>query len=69
MIEIRQIDGVTEYFVDRNLHRPNGPAIIWNESKWAWWLNDTPHRYYGACSDTGKWWIHGLCVKMYGNRV
>ena len=63
MIAIRQIDGVTEYFVDRKYHRVNGPAIEWDHGGGAWWLFGERHRYYGPRGEYDCWYIHGEQIK------
>jgi hypothetical protein len=53
-------DGTIEYTINGKFHRANGPARIWGNMKEAWWLNDLPHRYYGAQASFHNWWmIHG----------
>lgn len=45
---------------DGDLHKTNGPALIWADGVKSWWLNGLHHRYYGVQSnDGGVWWIHG----------
>lgn len=45
---------------DGDLHKANGPAILWADGIKSWWCNGQPHRYYGLQSnDNGVWWIHG----------
>jgi hypothetical protein len=63
------IDGIPEEFtgdlsdyVDRNTHREDGPAIIWDDGGRAWWLNGKCHRTDGpAIEDNGSasWWFEG----------
>jgi hypothetical protein len=54
---------VIEYIKDGMYHRANGPAM-WHRNGGCWWLNDKPHRYYGARSSyIVEWWIHGEMIK------
>lgn len=47
MIErIKTRDGI-EYHLGDIKHRTNGPAIIYNEGDWRWYLHGNAHRYYG----------------------
>ena len=51
------------YRLDGELHRPNGPAIIWSESSWEWRMRGTRHRYYGPSNPSGTWCIYGSIIK------
>ena len=51
------------YTLNDKHHRPNGPAIIWEDKTWNWALNHLCHRYYGPDSDEGHWTIHGVQIK------
>lgn len=47
-----------------DLHKSNGPARIWHDGDWAWYLNGKDHRYYGpTCSFLTDWEIHGVKIK------
>jgi len=49
------IDGIHEYKVDGNLHREDGPAVIWPSGTQQWYLNGKLHREDGpACI-----WVDG----------
>ena len=55
--------GLTEYRIGGNLHRPNGPAIVWHD-RWAWCLYNLPHRYYGPQhSQSPDWMIRDVEFK------
>lgn len=53
-----------EYNLNGFKHRPNGPAVVWDDGMNMWWLHGEPHRYYGP-SDTmsDDWQVHGEYVK------
>lgn len=64
MREVRHIDSITEYLLDRKYHRSNGPAIVWDGDGYGgWWLFGNRHRYYGPRADYESWYIHGDCIK------
>ena len=65
MIERKLTDGgMIEYRDGRHLHRPNGPARIWENGSQAWWFYGDWHRYYGPHTSWGdNWYIHGKQVK------
>lgn len=63
---ITEIDYGTSvhYRLKNELHRPNGPAIIWSDGSWVWLFNGDYHRYYGPqCNDENWWWIHDVRIK------
>jgi hypothetical protein len=65
MIRLERVDdnNSTIYWIDGKIHRPNGPAIIWNRRRqWAWWLFGDAHRYYGPQNQGGDWCIRGRWV-------
>jgi hypothetical protein len=65
MIEIRNTaNNGFVYLLNGNWHRSNGPARVWANGDWGWYLNDRQHRYYGPQANN-EWWIHGECIK-YG---
>jgi hypothetical protein len=66
MREVRHIDGITEYLLDRKHHRANGPAKIWQGRTWYWCLYGVNHRYYGPATTHQEWWIHGVFIKING---
>ena len=54
------------YAIGNKKHRVDGPAVMWHNGTWAWWLNGEWHRYYGPranydrlCADSDLWFIHG----------
>ena len=58
------------YLMDISVHRPNGPAMEWQDGEWTWYLFDKSHRYYGEqrfwrSDEPGlnRWIIHGKLVK------
>ena len=57
------------------LHRTNGPAVIWADDHKEWWQNGQLHRTGGAAieyADGDKWWfINGkkLTEAEYNQRV
>ena len=61
--------GRTTYFLDDAKtipHRPNGPARIYTDDDWEWYLFGNLHRYYGPPTCFGGsndwydiWTIHG----------
>lgn len=56
-------DDTVEYKVHNRYHRADGPALA-RYDRWAWFLNDQPHRYYGPQhSHYPDWKIHGVNVK------
>ena len=46
-----------------DLHREDGPAIIWADGTQVWWINGNHHREDGPAviyaSGTQVWWING----------
>ena len=60
-------DNGWEFIVnDAQVHRGNGPALMFDDGDWSWWLYNHLHRYYGvALSKTShsQWFIHGRPVK------
>ena len=66
MIRIIEQEDVIYYRLGRQLHRCNGPAVIWKTEvdDWhTWWLYGNWHRYYGAQDTFGGWRIHGEKIK------
>lgn len=61
---IKKIDdeGTIMFELNGMLHRPNGPAIIWNDGDWGWNLFGLWHRYYGPRDESGDWYIHDVLV-------
>jgi hypothetical protein len=56
----------TAFYNKLGLHCTNGPAIIWDDSDWYWYLNGEDHRYYGPYNSKGDWRIHNRLEKMGG---
>ncbi len=56
-------DGGQDWFLNGNLHREDGPAVIWATGTQEWWLNGKRHRedgpaYIGA-NGTQEWFLNG----------
>jgi hypothetical protein len=47
------------YYLDSELHRTNGPAVMWEWGSHYWFLHGVMHRYYGPANPYQEWWIHG----------
>jgi len=59
-----EYDLCAEFRVNGDLHKPNGPAVIWANGDWDWWLFGMFHRYYGPVdADNEEWWIHDVRIK------
>ena len=56
-------DGITEYRLDGELHREDGPAIEFTNGNKEWWLNGKLHREDGPAIEytngTKEWWLNG----------
>lgn len=52
-----------EYRVNDEWHRTNGPAFLWYDGDFDWYLFGEQHRYYGPVNLGENWWIHGEYVK------
>jgi hypothetical protein len=65
MTTIRSNSFYTEFKLNDETHRANGPAIVWNYGGWSWWLHGKFHRYYGPVenNNTAAWWIHHRKIK------
>ena len=59
-------DGITEWFINGERHRENGPAIEWPDGSKEWWINGNLHRENGPAvewaSGSKYWWINGKQV-------
>jgi hypothetical protein len=65
----RMITKITEYWYNvegshyRDLHREDGPAVVWGTGDLEWWQYSNRHRLDGpAClwaNGTKEWWING----------
>lgn len=62
-ITIKRILGATCYYLGDDLHRPDGPAVIWPDNYNIWALHGKFHRLDGPAVvySFGKeeWWIDG----------
>ena len=60
-------DNGWEFVLDDNyVHRADGPALIFDDGDWSWWLHNHLHRYYGIAISKKKqkeWFIHGRPIK------
>lgn len=56
-------NNVTVHRVNNASHRVNGPAVLFNNSEWDWYLFGKWHRYYGPSDSSGNWFIHNVRVK------
>ena len=66
MIERIESEFYIEYRSNGTQHRPNGPALIWNDGDWSWWMHGNRHRYYGVAFRLGvtqEWILHGVKIK------
>lgn len=63
MIKRVEYSNCVAYELNGKDHRPNGPAIIWDNGHWVWGLSNVAHRYYGPSDNTGAWTIHGIGLK------
>ena len=64
MIERNEYEYTVEYTLNKQLHRPNGPAFERVDGFWIWWLYGKPHRYYGPQNyKVEKWYLHGCNIK------
>lgn len=63
MIERFESEGLVQYFLNNELHRPNGPARMLVGDA-VWYLYGKRHRYYGPYSGWLElWFIHGGVIK------
>ena len=54
----------TEYSKHDVPHRPNGPAMEWDNGNYYWWLYGDRHRYYGPANNASHWYIHDKLIKV-----
>lgn len=64
LIEIDEDESLKQYKMNGKCHRANGPASIWQDGVYGWYLFGEYHRYYGQQDVDGSWWIHGDLVKV-----
>lgn len=70
---ILRIDSVGNKYwsnLEGELHRENGPAVIWaTNKKMYWYINNDSHRIDGpACvliSGHRTWWLNNVCVRAF----
>jgi hypothetical protein len=65
-LEIDQ-DGTKYYFLNNQLHREDGPAVIGSDGTQYWYLNGKRHRIDGPAVEWSSgekyWYYHGGWVK------
>ena len=68
MIEykVKVQENVTEWYLNNQLHREDGPAVEWSDGDKYWYLNGKRHRedgpaYIGS-NGHKEWWINGVEV-------
>lgn len=53
-------------------HREDGPAVIWADGRWSWWLNGRLHCQDGPawyCDGSEIWFLNGLRHRIGGPAV
>jgi len=77
MIEYKVIvspDGTQHWFLNGNLHREDGPAVVWADGTQYWCLNGNLHREDDPAivwaDGTKSWYLNGieLSEKEFNNR-
>ena len=69
MVKLLRTDNRDRYVSENgDVHRPNGPAVIWEDGTWNWSLYGKFHRYYGPAFRYGSWYIHGGYINDLKNR-
>jgi len=67
--EIDQAGNKYWYNEDRQLHREDGPAVIWTDGSKHWYLNNKLHREDGPAVEYGngdkEWWVNGKHQPAY----
>jgi len=73
---IKHLNGRTEYYQDDselNLHREDGPAIVWIDGNMEWWLNGLRHREDGPAllwhDGHKEWWLNGVLHRIDGPAI
>ena len=55
-------DGTQRWYVNDQLHRPDGPAIIGTDGSQAWYVNSQRHRLDGPAviwaNGDQEWWVN-----------
>jgi hypothetical protein len=60
-------------YIRGNLHREDGPAVIWNNEDCEWYYNGVLHRLdgpavmYEGCRE--EWWVNGLLHRIGGPAI
>jgi hypothetical protein len=56
-------NGGQEWYVNSQLHRLDGPAIIYPDGRQEWWVNSQLHRLDGPAiiypDGRQEWWVNG----------
>ena len=69
---ITTADGTEIWFVNKRLHREDGPAIIYRDGCQEWWVNGIRHNQNGPAviwARTEEWWVDGARHKLDGPAV
>ena len=67
-------NGDTEWYVNDQLHREDGPAFEFADGSKEWWINEKRHREDGPAIEYANgykaWWINGveLTEEEFNNR-
>ena len=63
----------TEWRLNGNLHREDGPAIEWTDGTKAWWLNGKCHREDGPArvwpNGRKEWYVNGQLHRVDGPAI
>jgi hypothetical protein len=66
-------DGTKRWYLDGDLHRPDGPAIVHVTGTKRWYLNGKRHRIDGPAIEYGdgdkQWWLNGKCHRVDGPAI
>jgi len=64
--KIDENDGTKSWWLNKKLHREDGPAIEWSNGSKSWYLNGELHREDGAAyvdpDGSKEWYLNGLKV-------
>jgi len=70
---IIQSDGQQEWWVNGELHRTAGPAVIWANGHQEWWVNGELHRTDGPAviwaDGHQEWWVNCELHRLDGPAV
>ena len=66
-------DGTKFWYLNRKLHREDGPAIEYSDGSIEWWLNGKLHREDGPAIEfingTKQWWINNKLHREDGPAI